>query len=207
MSFKPLTIIGAISVCAVLTFSSCNGMFGKGGKNDSASVVNTDPYKDFFTPKIDSIDYTIKVPNHFYSSSSLNDEASFQYNDSANEEYVVAICESKTDFIKEASDDSLYDDKQTPEKNYRLVVMNHLKESMKAKAEPNIKKTTINGHDAEIVDMIANVAGIPSDIYYKIAFIEGTKNMYYITAWTLASEKDQNGAELDNMINSFDLKK
>jgi len=180
-------------------------MFGKGGKTDSTGTTTTE--NTDLRPVTINSDYEIGIPSHMYVAHDLNDEATLQYNDTAVEEYIICINESKTDFIRNFSNDDAYDDKETPEKNYRLVQMASMKEKMDTKSGPSVKALKINGLDAEIVDFTASVEGIQSDIFYKIAFIEGTKNMYMVMTWTLADMKDKHNDEMNDMLTSFKLAK
>lgn len=200
-------LVGA-SLFAFVMFSSCGGMMGKGG-SDSASIKEA---LDKAIAENDEITvgtggYKISIPKHMSVSKELNDDASLQYQDIYKELYIIVIDEPKTDFIKTFSEPDIneYDDKLTPEKNYRMVQMKSMKEKMTLRGEPGVKKATINGLDAEIVDFTGAVEGVASDIYYKLAFIEGTKNLYMVMTWTLASDKDKNNDEMDQMIQSFKL--
>ncbi|CAN5892041.1 hypothetical protein BH11BAC7_BH11BAC7_06770 [soil metagenome] len=200
-------LVGA-SLFAFVMFSSCNGMMGKGG-SDSASQ------KEALNKAIAENDeitvgpggYKISIPKHMSVSKELNDDASLQYQDVYKELYIIVIDEPKTDFIKTFSTSEVneYDDKLTPEKNYRMVQMKTMKEKMTLRGEPGVKKANLNGLDAEIVDFTGAVEGVESDIYYKLAFVEGTKNLYMIMTWTLASDKEKNSDEMDQMIQSFKL--
>jgi hypothetical protein len=200
-------LVGA-SMFAFVMFSSCGGIMGKGG-SDSASIKEA---LDKAIAENDEITvgtggYKISIPKHMTVSRELNDDASLQYQDIYKELYIIVIDEPKTDFIKTFSEPDIneYDDKLTPEKNYRIVQMKSMKEKMTLRGEPNVKKATINGLDAEIVDFTGAVEGVESDIYYKLAFVEGTKNLYMIMTWTLATDKDKNTEEMDQMIQSFKL--
>ena len=180
---------------------------GKGG-SDSASIkeaLDKAIAEETNEVKVADGGYKINVPRHMSLASSLNEDASLQYSNEAKELYIIVIDEPKVDFIKEFSADEIYDDNLTPEKNYRLVQMKSLVNALTLRAEPGIKKATINGLDAEIVDFTAGVEGIPADIYYKLAFIEGTKHVYMVMTWTLDSQKNENNDEMDQMIQSFKL--
>ncbi len=208
MISKTTGILVGVSLSAFVMLSSCGGMFGKGG-SDSASIKEAldKAIAENNEIKVDSGGYKISIPKHMTVSTELNDDASLQYQDIYKELYVIVIDEPKTDFIKTFSDPELneYNDKLTPEKNYRMVQMKSMKEKMTMKNEPGIKKQTINGLDAEVVDFTGTVEGVESDIYYKLAFVEGTKNLYMIMTWTLDSDKNKNSEEMDQMIQSFKL--
>lgn len=180
---------------------------GKGGSDSTAIKEALDKAlaPETNDVKVASGGYQLSVPKHMSLSYELNSDASLQYENAARELYVIVIDEPKVDFIKEFSADEIYDDNLTPEKNYRLVQMKSLKDAIQFRAEPGIKKTTINGLDAEIVDFTGKVEGIAVDIYYKLAFIEGTKNVYMVMTWTLDSKKNENSAEMDQMLQSFKL--
>lgn len=199
-------LVGA-SMFAFVMFSSCGGMMGKGGSDSTAIKEALDKALADETNevKVASGGYKLNVPKHMSLSYELNSDASLQYENTARELYVIVIDEPKVDFIKEFSADEIYDDNLTPEKNYRMVQMKSLKDAIELRAEPGIKKATINGLDAEIVDFTGKVEGIAYDIYYKLAFIEGTKNVYMVMTWTLDSKKNENNAEMDQMIQSFKL--
>lgn len=207
MSKSTGIVVGA-SLFAFVMFSSCGGMMGKGG-SDSASI------KEALDKAIAQNDenivgtggYKISIPKHLSVSKDLNDDASLQYQDTLKELYIIVIDEPKTDFIKSFSEPEVneYDDKLTPEKNYRIVQMKSLMEKVTLRGEPVVKKATINGLDAEIVDFTGSVPNVDAEIYYKLAFIEGTKNLYMVMTWTLDSKKDSNSEEMDQMIQSFKL--
>jgi hypothetical protein len=212
MMSKTTGILVGASLFAFVTFSSCGGMMGKGG-SDSASMKEAlekaIAENDVIT--VGSGGYKVSIPKHMSVSTELNDEASLQYADTYKELYIIVIDEPKTEFIKTYSDPDLdpqftpYDDKLTPEKNYRVVQMESMKAKMTLRGEPNVKKQTINGLDAEVVDFTGSVPNVAAEIYYKLAFIEGTKNLYMVMTWTLASDKDKNNDEMDQMIQSFKL--
>ena len=208
-------LVGA-SLFAFVMFSSCGGMTGKGGSDSAAIKEALD--KAFAKDAVESNEiivgtggYKIGIQKHMSVSRDLNDDASLQYADTREELYIIVIDEPKTDFIKQFSDPDLdpsllpYDDKLTPEKNYRLTQMHSLTASMTLHGQPVVTKATINGLDAEIVDISATVPGVEVDIFYKLAFIEGTKNIYMVMAWTLDSKKETNNDEMNQMIQSFKL--
>lgn len=213
MARRTSGIIIGIALFSFVTFSSCGGMFSKGASDSLKAALDKPVAEDVNEVTIADGDYIMGIPKHLAMASTLNDQASLQYQDLTKELYIIVINESKTDFIKTYSSSDLdpsllpYDDNLTPEKNYRLVQMQSMKESITMRAEPSVKKSTINGLDAEIVDFTGNVEGIESAIYYKLAFIEGTKQVYMVMTWTLDSDKNSNSTEMDNMINSFKLKK
>jgi hypothetical protein len=194
---------------ANVLLSSCGGIGGKDGVDTNSLKEALDKALDKKTETeevtIESGGYKLSVPKHMMSATGLNADASLQYQNTSKELYIIVIDEPKVDFIKEFSKNEIYDDKLTPEKNYRLVQMESLQSAMTLRAEPGIKKTTINGLDAEIVDFTGKVPDIDFDIYYKLAFIEGTKNVYMVMTWTLDSQKNENNDEMDQMIKSFKL--
>lgn len=206
-------LVGA-SLFAFVMFSSCGGAFGKGG-SDSASIKEAldKAIADNKEIKVEDGGYKISIPNSMVEDTSLNDDASLEYKclesnsteGVTNEYYIIVIDESKTNYIKTFTDNGEYDDNLTPEKNYRMIQMKSMEDAMTMKGKPNVKKETINGLDAEVVDFTASVEGIDADIYYKLAFIEGTKKIYMVMTWTLSNKKSVNEDKLDQMIQSFKL--
>jgi hypothetical protein len=190
-------------------------MMGKGGSDSAAIREALDKALADSKPKavpseeitVGSGGYKIGIPNHMVSSTELNDEASLQYNDLAEELYIIVIDESKTEFIKTFTDDPEfpYDDKLTPEKNYRMNQMHSLTGRMNLRGTPEIEKATINGLDAEIVSFVGTPSTVDLEIYYKLAFIEGTKKLYMVMTWTLADRKATHEAEMNQMLQSFKL--
>jgi hypothetical protein len=204
MFSKTSTVI--FSFCVFLfssSFSSC-GSAEKDGKKDSTTSANANkPIPDNMQKATVSHDFEMIIPKHFTVTSDLNKEAVLQYNDTANEEYIIVLEEPKADFVRNLKEMNLYDEKETPEKNYRMAEIQIMSKGMLMKEGPNIKKTAINGLDAEMIDMLARIDTNGTDIFYKAAFIEGPKNMYMIMSWTLADSKDKNSAEMETMLNSF----
>ncbi len=215
MTSRTTGILVGASLFAFALFSSCGGMNGKGGSDSMAikEALEKAFAKEDNTNEIivGTGGYKINIPKNMAVSRELNDEASLQYANTSEELYIIVIDEPKTDFIKAYSDKDLdpslskYDDKLTPEKNYRIVQMESMAAKMTLRGEPTVKKQTINGLDAEVVDFVGNVEGVVEDIYYKLAFVEGTKNIYMVMTWTLASMKNDNNKEMDQMIQSFKL--
>ncbi|HEU4717933.1 MAG TPA: hypothetical protein VFU15_08860 [Bacteroidia bacterium] len=152
-------------------------------------------------------DYSVDIPKHLVVATDLNDDASLQYQDPIREFYVIVIDESKDDFINTFKEIGEYDSTKTAEKNYREVQLKSMKDHITMKSDPVLKAAKINGLDAEIADFTGNVEGIQSDIWYKVAFIEGPDNMYMLMEWTKDSDKDKNSDEFDGVINSFKVNK
>jgi hypothetical protein len=208
MTSRTTGILVGASLFAFVMFSSCGGMMGKGG-TDSASMKEAleKAIANNREVTVASGGYKVSIPNEMVSTTELNDDASLQYQNTSKELYIIVIDESKTDFIKTFSDPEMgqYDDKITPVENYRTFQLNSLTSNMTTRATPVVKKAKINGLDAEIADWTASVPGIPVDIYYRVAFVEGTKNLYMVMTWTLASDKTTNSDQMDQMIQSFKL--
>lgn len=216
MASKTTGIVLGLAAVSIISFSSCGAFGGKGGADTAAIRQELEKALADNTNLItvDSGGYTMNIPKHMVSTTELNNDASLQYENTSKELYAIVIDEMKTTFIKTFSDednldegDLKYDDNQTPEKNYRLIQMHSLQKNIKVKAEPVVKKTVINGLDAEVVDFTGDVEGVAYPVYYKLAFIEGTKEIYMVMTWTLDSDKNTNIDEMDQMINSFKLKR
>ncbi|WP_090678175.1 hypothetical protein [Myroides guanonis] len=140
--------------------------------------------------------YTIEVSSTLAEITDLQPEASLQYGNKFKELYIVAIDEDKNTFnqtieaLGKKGDLASYEAEvlshYTGTKNYELL---------------NQKDLQIDGHNAKLLDIKANVQGI--DIYYKIGIVEGKANYYRIISWTLEKYKDAQNETMEKMILSF----
>lgn len=193
MSFKSPGISITLFVCSLIAFASCK---------------NVDPNVRVVTI---ANEYSVEIPNHLVETDELNKDASLQYMDTTLDfaEFIIVISEPKDDFIKNFANDSifgpLYDKNASAAKNYSTIEMAIVKDKAKLAAPPHIQETKINGLDAEMADFVGQPDNLEDTIYYKVAFIEGKKNLYMVMAWTMAETKDKYNAEMEKMLNSFKL--
>lgn len=160
--------------------------------------------KDFKFIKVNN-DYGIHVPDYMKETKDLNNDASLQYANVFKETYVIVIDESKDEFIDTFTELEEYDTTISPVKNYRDVQLKMLIEGMDVKYKSDPMALSVNGLNAETVELDAQVEGIKYDIGYFITFIEGTENLYMIMEWTLQNRKEKYRTTFDQIARSFRL--
>ncbi|MCW4469732.1 hypothetical protein OGH69_12200 [Flavobacterium sp. MFBS3-15] len=132
---------------------------------------------------------------------SLNDEASLQYQDMMKELFVIVIDEPKSQLESALNDNELYDQYTNDLQGYYDLIITNFKSSFSLEKLPAPTNTKINGLPAKVVELDGNVEG--DRIYCKLAFVEGKKHYYQIMAWTNADRKKALAKTIDDMVISF----
>ena len=146
--------------------------------------------------------YALMVPKYMSESMELHEEASLQLLNKRRETYVLAINESKEDFIYSFKELNSYNDSWSVIENYATVsIMTIEKSTGLTVGEPKI--TQINGMNARLYKMEGQIEGISADISYILAYIEGEKRVYSITTWTLKSRMNKYKNTFFQVIKSF----
>lgn len=146
--------------------------------------------------------YALMVPKYMSESMELHEEASLQLLNKRRETYVLAINESKEDFIYSFKELNSYNDSWSVIENYATVsIMTIEKSTGLTVGEPKI--TQINGMNARLYKMEGQIEGISADISYILAYIEGEKSVYSITTWTLKSRMNKYKNTFFQVIKSF----
>lgn len=140
--------------------------------------------------------YSIELSSTLAEINDLQPNASLQYGNKFKELYIVALDEDKNTFNqtvealgKEGNLNSFESEvlsHYTGTKNYELL---------------SEKEIQINGLNAKLLDIKANVQGI--DLYYKIGIVEGKTNYYRIISWTLEKYQAAQSETMEKMILSF----
>src|SRR5688572_15741975 len=133
--------------------------------------------KDFQLVEVND-EYSIRIPNYMKKAVSLHEEASLQYQNVFKETYIIIIDESKSEYIETFKDLGEYDTSVSVAANYRIVNQKYLRENATVKNETKPTHEVINGLDAEMIEIEADVDGV--DIYYTMCYIEGDEKMYQI---------------------------
>ena len=194
---KKIALVFALLIAVVaLNASFTSTEVGK-LKSKEASDVN---YK---VKKINGL-YSIKIPDFMTETSSLQPDASLQYNNPFKEKYITVLDESKDDVEAFRSDYGVSDDSKSDLENYADMRLQYLTESgIEIKDQTKLKASVINGHKALSTMIDATVPGIDEDITYYFTYVEGADHFYMISAWTLLSRKDTYTAEVKVMAESF----
>lgn len=146
-------------------------------------------------------DYSIDIADFMKESNQLNDEASLQYQNIFKEVYIIVIDESREEFKTVFQDLGEYNDSLSMVENYKNIQLGFLKEAVIINSKEDVESQVINGLPVEIVNIDATTEGI--DIAYKIAYIDGSENVYMIMAWTEQDKKETYDSLFEKMIKSF----
>jgi len=158
------------------------------------TACNTGPEKldldkDFDIERIANR-YEMKIPKHMTPSKELHEEANLQFMNGTQETYIIVIDEDKADFVNSFTEIQSYDSTLSVIDNYANVITSTIEVSEELTlSKPT--KTKINGMDARLYLMEGKVEGIPYDISYILAYIEGEKNIYAVSAWTLKDRMEK----------------
>ncbi|UII79160.1 hypothetical protein [Flagellimonas sp. CMM7] len=150
-------------------------------------------------------EYKVNLPKYMRKTSTLNDEASLQYQNVFKETYVIVIDEPKEEFVDVFKELDQYNDEYSLVENYRDVQMQLFAESMNIESETTPASMQVNGLDAEMVEIDGKVEGIEDKITYFLTFIEGDEKVYMIMAWTMQNRKDTYRMDFENITKSFAL--
>lgn len=178
-----------ILIILVVFLASC------GANNESKS-------KDAETGKVTIKNlYSLVIPPSLREATNLNEEASLQYQNPVKELYIITIDEPVSGYEKAIDDNNLGETYGKDLKGYSSFVIDNLVASCKPIKSPTTTDVKINGMDAKVTEIEANLGGY--DIYYLVANVKGKENFYQVMTWTLLTKKDENKAEMQAMIDSF----
>lgn len=140
--------------------------------------------------------YSIEVSSTLAEINDLQPEASLQYGNKFKELYLVALDEDKNTFNQTVEATG----KEGDFASYEEEVLSFYKDAKNYELLGD-KAIQINGLDAKILDVKANVKGI--DIYYKIGIINGASHYYRIISWTLEKYQAAQNDTMEKIILSF----
>jgi predicted Zn-dependent protease len=152
-------------------------------------------------------EYSMGVPAHMTKATSLNDDASLQFQNIFKEAYVIVIDEDKTEYINMYKEASVYDTSRSVLSNYTDTQVQSTTANMEVISQKSIKTLKINGLKAATTEIDATVEGVKFPITYFLTFIEGKEKLYFIMAWTLQDKKETHRAAFDQMARSFRMLK
>jgi hypothetical protein len=148
-------------------------------------------------------DYSMGVPMHMSKTTSLNDDASLQFQNIFKETYVIVIDENKKEFIDAYMELSAYDTSRSALSNYSDTQVQSTTANMEVVSQKDLTRLKINGLRAATTEIDARVEGLKFPVTYFLTFIEGKEKLYFIMAWTLQDKKDTHRAAFDQMARSF----
>lgn len=154
---------------------------------------------------IDSLDFTMVLPDYMIATTTLDADRPFQYMNAVKEQYIVASYEMVSD-VEPLLKASNYEGKTLLDQ-YVAYNKEVIEEGVKISKQDPIKKMTIDGMPAQLLQLDGTVEGISEGISYYTVFIQAKDKLYFIMTWTLESRKDDFKEIADKMIKSFHLKK
>lgn len=145
--------------------------------------------------------YSISIPSFLTKTNALNDEASLQYQNTFKGFYVIVIDESIEEMHEALYDNDLTDEYSADIDGYSKVVLTGFLEALNITDTSDIMEAQIGGMPARTVSMTGLVSGL--DVFYDVAFVQGSESYYQILTWTLAGSEKKYKSKMDEIINSL----
>ena len=197
-----VTLFLGLGLLMTSCFSSSSSNDLKKSLEDLKKDLNTVNYVE---TDIDSLDFSMVLPDYMVSTTTLDADRPLQYMNAVKEQYIVASYELVSDV--EPSLKALKYDGKTLLDQYVSYNKEVIEEGVKISKQEPIKKMTIDGMQAQMLQFDGMVEGISEGISYYTVFIQSKDKLYFIMTWTLESRKDDFKEVADKMIKSFHLKK
>lgn len=183
-------------------FSSSSSSDLEKSLKDLEKELNTVKYVE---SDVDSLDFSMVLPDYMVATTTLDADRPFQYMNAVKEQYIVASYELISDV--EPSLKVLNYEGKTLLDQYVSYNKGVIEEGVKISKQEPIKKMTIDGMQAQLMQFDGMVEGISEGISYYTVFIQAKDKLYFVMTWTLESRKDDFKEIADKMIKSFHLKK
>jgi hypothetical protein len=198
-----VTLFLGLGLLMTSCFSSSSSNDLKKSLEDLKKELNTVNYVE---TDIDSLDFSMVLPDYMVSTTTLDADRPLQYMNAVKEQYIVASYELISDVEPSLKAMKKYEGKTLLDQyvSYNKEV---IEEGVKISKQEPIKKMTIDGMPAQMLQFDGMVEGISEGISYYTVFIQSKDKLYFIMTWTLESRKDDFKEVADKMIKSFHLKK
>jgi hypothetical protein len=200
------TFYGIAAAVGIGLLASCSGSAEtKSDLQKSLEELKKLNEVKYMKGEVDSVDFTIDIPDYMTPTSSLDVGRPFQFMNAYKEQYIVASYEP-VDVVKpllEVMDNS----KKSMLEKYADYNWDILKENVSITSQEKEKKMTIDGMQALEYEFNGTVEGVTVPINYYVTFIEGKENIYFVMTWTLESKKEEFRPIAEKMIRSFRVKK
>ena len=148
--------------------------------------------------------YAIEIPSDLTMTTSLNSEASLQYNNIYSEKYIIVIDEEKQYFVDALNDADMYDESLTLAGNFAEIQLSSFSEEVTITNQSEVIDTKVNGMEARLFAFDAEVEGIDVGISYWTGYFVGKDRLYTVMAWTLKSDKDNFEEEANAILKSIE---
>lgn len=201
-----IVFISIVIAGFVLTLNSCNSNSRQDNIDDSFSELLEEIKESDFnkvTEKQVANLYSVEIPSDLTISTSLNDQASLQYNNVYDEKYVIVIDENKEDFIDILKSLDEYKEGDNLADELANIQISSFGESLTISNQSKVIETEINGMSARLFAFDGTIPGISESISYWTGYYVGKEVLYTVMAWTLQSGKSNFEDEANAILQSL----
>jgi len=196
----------AVLLLTILALSSCQSGNKEKSVNEEESLsqeesVNEEESVD--EEEIVTVEgrYAISIPSFLTEVTTLNEDASLQYQNPFKEFYVIVIDEPKSELEKALKDNNLTDSYSSDLNGYSDLLLSGMEQSISVENKSKIIDKVVNKMPAKFLTISGQVQGI--DAFYALAFFEGKERYYQVMSWTLADRKNQHKEEMNRILHSL----
>jgi hypothetical protein len=182
--------LGAFILSISLTSCFLETLTGGSGKTDLIPVIINN-------------EYSLDVPSFMTKTTSLNDVASLQFQNLFKEAYVIVIDEDKQEFLDALVEAERYDSAVSLVANYADTQVQLISAGVNVTSRRDPKSVRINGLNAKITEMDAEVEGVEAPVTYFMTFLESREKLYMIMAWTIKNKKETHRETFEKMARTF----
>ncbi len=141
--------------------------------------------------------YSIEVPSGMTKTSTINSDASLQYQNLIKDEYIIVIDEPISEFYNALEGSEVSQDLQ----GYYDIVVANLEMAASELHITDKEDIKINSLPAKLFTATARVENY--DVFYKYCVVEGQKNFYQILYWTSSDKKNKRQEAMTATIKTF----
>ena len=150
-------------------------------------------------------EFNLMIPKFMDATTSLNDEAVIQYQNIFKETYLIIIDENIEEVTDAFYEAGIYDPNYSFMENYVDFQIESISTDANSAIKGDHTKSTINGLEAETIDLTAQIEGVAYEIYYKVCFLKSEEKIYYMMLWTLNDRRDNYKEAFQKIYESFSL--
>ncbi len=175
-------ILISLALLSAVIFSSCS-------ESDEVQLVTVENK------------YSLSIPAFLSEASTLNDDASLQYQHLFKEFYVIAIDEPRNEadeIMKMLAETGEYENNVN---GYCKLILESFSEDYTSLSKFQSTDTVINNIPAKLVSFEDYVNDLK--VYYSIATYEGVDSYYQVMSWTLSDRRDKYAPKMDQINYSF----
>lgn len=151
--------------------------------------------------KVINDQYSMDIPAFLNPTTSLNEDASLQFQNTFQELYLIVIDESAEEFRQALVENGLDTMYTNDLQGYSELLMFGVQLELGGFGESEFKDKVINGLEARVLELETVYDGL--DIYYQFAFYKGKEYYYQLMTWCLAEKRSEHQQLMTDMVNSF----